>query len=244
MNDILKKDTAALAPVVSPMQNALAAISTALANPNFTPETLNQMLEFNRELLKTQAKIDFDLSMAALQKELPTVHKSKKGHNGFYAPYEEVDNKTRPYYTKHGFSISYDTEAGPNNVTYYIGTLSHINGHSKTARIELPADKSGGKQPIQERASTLSYAKRYLLQMLLNIVTTDEDNDGDDAREAAPIDENLAEDITKRINKLSDAKEYIVKFLGYMKVAEVASIPRRDYAKAITALEAKEKASK
>jgi hypothetical protein len=50
--------------------------------------------------------------------------------------------------------------------------------------MELPFDNSGSKNTVQAIGSSVSYGKRYVLCMLLNISTGGEDNDGNGAPSA------------------------------------------------------------
>ncbi len=203
-------------------------IRDAISKPDFNSENMKALLEMQKDMMKVQAKIDFDTAMSRLQPVLPQIHKKAKGHNCTYAKYEDVDRVTRPLYTAEGFSIAYNTKG---NIHY--GIISHVGGHSKTVEIEFPPDTSGNKAAIQAKISSLSYAKRNLLQMLLNIVTTGEDNDGADANEVVTNEQAVEIDLLIT-SKKADKK----KVLEYLKVPDVQSIKSVDYLKAITALNA------
>ena len=58
------------------------------------------------------------------------------------------------------------------------GVLRHRAGHEEEAEIELPADASGDKNPVQAVGSTMSYGQRYVTRMLLNLTSRGEDDDG------------------------------------------------------------------
>ena len=207
----------------------MAVIARAASDPTVDVNKMLQLLELQKDLMKSQAKIDFDVAMSRLQPLLPQIHKSAKGHNCFYANYESVDKATRPLYTKEGFSISYDTKGAAT----YIGTLSHVSGHSKTVEIDFPLDTSGNKPAIQAKISSLSYAKRNLLQMLLNIVTTGEDDDGAGGSGEVVTHEQAVE-IDLAAPKHPDNKARLLKLLG---VDSVQNIKAKDYQKALDACE-------
>ncbi len=209
----------------------MAVIARAASDPTVDVNKMLQLLELQKDIMKSQAKIDFDQAMARLQPQLPQIHKSAKGHNCTYANYESVDKAVRSLYTAEGFSISFDTKGA----TTYIGTISHVSGHSKTVEIDFPLDTSGNKPAIQAKISSLSYAKRNLLQMLLNIVTTGEDDDGD----AAGYDVVTNEQAVEIDLLIKEVKADKAKFLTYIKAKDVQSIKARDYKTAITQLNAK-----
>ena len=56
-------------------------------------------------------------------------------------------------------------------------------GHKEEAELVLPADVSGGKNPVQAVGSSLSYGQRYVTKLLLNLASRRLDED-DDARSA------------------------------------------------------------
>lgn len=208
----------------------LAVIERAASNPEIDVTKMQQLLDMQERIMAKQAEIEFNESMAELQPKLPAIHKSKKGHNSSYAPYDEIDKVVRPLYTEAGFSISFDSKKDGGVCTYF-ATVSHRAGHSKTAQIELPADTSGSKNAIQAMGSTVSYAKRYLICMLFNIVTTDEDTDGRDV-----VTHEQAVEIDQLINDVKADKKAFLKILG---VEDVRDIPASSYQSAIVMLKQK-----
>lgn len=206
----------------------MEVIRDAISKPDFNPENMKALLEMQKDIKKVQAEIDFNEAMARLQPVLPQIHKKAKGHNCTYAKYEDVDRITRPLYTAEGFSIAFNTKGN-----IHFGTISHVGGHSKTVEIEFPPDTSGNKAAIQAKISSLSYAKRNLLQMLLNIVTTGEDNDGADSGEV--VSNEQAVEIDQLVISTKTDKK---RFFEYMKVDDIQSIRAGDYQKAMILLKA------
>lgn len=169
----------------------LAVIERIAANPDADVNKLEKMLDMQERVMAKNAEIAFNDAMARLQTQIPVIKKTAKGHNNKYAKYEHIEAVVRPLYTAEGFSISYDSKRNGEQVEYY-GTICHKEGHSKTASMILPADTGGSKNAIQAIGSTVSYAKRYLLTMLLNIVTEEEDDDGASGGSKMVSEEQLA----------------------------------------------------
>lgn len=217
----------------------LAVIERAATNPQIDPDKMQKLLDMQLIIMERQAKIEFDEAMAKLQPNLPVIsHKSQIKHNekviSTYTKYEDIDPIIRPLYTAEGFSISFDTKQ-VDGKTLVVGTLSHKRGHSKTAEMALPLDTSGAKNNIQAMGSTISYGKRYVVGMLLNIVTKGEDDDGAsvsflDTEKAAEIDLLISQSGADR-----------AKFLAFMGVDDVRHIRAAEYKKAMNALKAKQK---
>lgn len=203
------------------------------ANPNMTPEAVNSLLDAKERWEKMNAEKAFNEAMARLQPRLPEIKKASKAHNSKYAKFEHIERMVRPFYTNEGFSIRYNSElveAGEK----YIGTLMHKDGYSVTASIILPPDGSGSKNAIQAKGSTVSYARRYLLCMLLNIVTADEDDDGNAA--GGVITEEQAAKLKDLLKETgSDTK----KFLELFGAASVDELPAKEFRKANALLLAK-----
>ncbi|MEM9469977.1 MAG: ERF family protein [Pseudomonadota bacterium] len=218
-----------------PQPNSFMSIlDKAVERPDISPDALHQLIDAQERVMKKQAEIEFNEAMARLQPRLPKIKRKTKGHNSNYAKYEDIDAQVRDLYTEEGFSVSYDSKIEDGKEIYY-GTLSHRSGHSKIARIALPEDSSGGKNAIQAKGSSMSYAKRYLLTMLLNIVTTDEDDDGLSGGTQI-ITEQQAAEIK---NLLKDTGSDTKKFLETFAIKDVDSMPSFRYEKAIELLNQK-----
>jgi hypothetical protein len=164
----------------------MAALVAKASDPSFDADKMAVMIRSLRELREDEAKAEFNRALAEMQIKLPRITKdghvkypsSKGGDVDFkFATEENIDKAIRPLMAEYGFSFSFDSEPTPDKVIY-IGTLHHKLGHSKTARLQLPADTSGGKNAIQAVGSTASYARRYLRKALLNLIEEGEDNDG------------------------------------------------------------------
>ena len=160
----------------SSVMNTIASIA---ANPTVDVDKMLRLMEMQERMMAKQAEIAFNEAMTRLQPKLPVI--TKRGKIEFkgaiqskFAKYEDIDELIRPLLSMEGFSVSFDQlKSGE-----YSCKLSHVGGHSETKTLTLPADTSGSKNSIQAIGSTVSYAKRYLVGMHLNIITKGEDNDG------------------------------------------------------------------
>lgn len=160
--------------IPSPGESMIQVIARAASDVTVDITKMQELVTLQRELMSIQAEQAFNASLAELQTKLPRVKKSgevdftsSKGRTHYkYAKYEHIDAAIRPLLAAHGFSLSFNCDGN-----MYIGKLSHARGHFQTAQIKLGADNSGNKNEIQAIGSTLTYAKRILAGMLLNIVT-------------------------------------------------------------------------
>ncbi len=79
---------------------------------------------------------------------------------------------------KHHFALfSRIKEQNSNCITVEM-TLKHISGNEISTQGTFPFDATGSKNNIQAVGSTIIYARRYLLGMLLNIASKEDDTDG------------------------------------------------------------------
>jgi hypothetical protein len=204
---------------------------------------MQQLLEMRERIMAKEAEIAFNQAMSRLQPKLPTVPKLGRIEvNGAirsrFARYEDIDQAIRPLLCAEGFSLSFNSEV-TGQATIYYGTLAHSEGHSRRASMILPPDTSGSKNVIQALGSTVSYAKRYLVGMLLNIVTKDEDDDGEASGYVTEEQVNKIRDILLAL-QMTPAMER--SFLSFAQASDVEQIQARDFPKIMAAL--REKLSK
>jgi hypothetical protein len=139
----------------------------------------------HQALQKQQAETAFNGALAEAQAEMTTVVKNKLNEftKAKYADLDAIINAISPIYTRHGFAVSFNTEDCEDKaVLRVVAILSHAGGHSRTYKLDAPLDDAGSggkitKTKIQATGSTNSYARRYLICMIFNVTTAD-DNDG------------------------------------------------------------------
>lgn len=158
-------------------ENAMISVIERVAtDPNADIGKLEKMLDMQERVLNRNAAQSFAADMAAMQAEMPRVFKLASGHNTTYARLEDINDALRPTLQKFGFCVTFRiNQQGLESVTV-TAVCSHKLGHSETASMTLPLDKSGSKNAVQAIGSTVSYGKRYAMCALLNISTGDDTN--------------------------------------------------------------------
>lgn len=207
-------------------------------------EVMRAIMEMNRQLSQDQAERSFNFAMQQAQAEIQKVAKNAKSDKHSYANLEAIDNAIRPVYTKHGFALSYDSESIDANHVRVFCHVSHVDGFSKTYKLDGALDMVGAKgvankTEIQGMGSAVSYLRRYLACMIFNIVIKGEDND---AESAEIISTEIAVDIDRRARALGD--DYHARFLKWTGAESIEKIKARDHKKVITALETAERQKK
>lgn len=226
-------------------------IERAAANPAVDIEKMERLLQMYERVQAKNAEVAFADALSALQPDLPYI--TEKGAimigevvRSTYARYEDIMQVLSPLLGQHGFSLTFDTAKPENGVTCYTGTLIHKSGHFRTATIYLPTDQSGSKNMVQALGSATSYAKRYLVQMLLNIVSRGQDDDGATAT-VEFITESQAADLQALIDEVGADKNAYLKWLSTklkMSIDGLDKIPAKAFKDAVAGLESKRRATK
>ena len=222
-------------------QAMLEIVAKAAAAPDVDEDKMSKLLDVQERMLDKQAEINFNQALARVQEDMPRIVKTgkiiiRKEVQSTYGKYEDLDRAVRPVLVDQGLSLRYNSRQD-DGVLVIHGTLSHRDGHSESAEIPLPIDTSGNKNGVQSIGSTVSYGKRYLACMLLNIVFEDEDDDGMGADDAT-----ITKDQAAKIEKLMDGLEIDRdKFLRYVDAESVGTITLANFDKAVKALKSKAK---
>jgi hypothetical protein len=223
----------------------LAIIAEAVKDPAVNTEKLSSIIDVMERLERRDGERAINAALAKLN--LPHVKKNGKiplpsGKDGqirevAFAKWEDVDTVIRPLLMAGGLSLSFTAppRQSDGGGAAMIGRLSHVQGAFREAQISLPLDSGPGRNNLQAMGSTISYGKKYLAFMLLNIVTEGDDDDGQNA-EAISIERAVEIDLL--ITQVGADK---ARFLKFMKVESVPEIRARDYKKAIDMLNAKKK---
>jgi hypothetical protein len=129
-----------------------------------------------------------------------------------FAPYEEIMAAVQPMLTRHGFSVTFDTEITPDGMRLTsLCTLTHSSGHSRTNKFAVRFGKPPGSSDAQGDMSTKSYAKRGALCDALNISI---DHDDDAAAEGDNISMNDAYELRDWVQAIGADQEQFLKFAG------------------------------
>lgn len=183
MTEVDKQESTEVAISSNNTTAVLNVIERVALDPNADIDKLERLLAMQERIIARDAKAAYDSAMADMQASLPTITKSGEIKNksgqivSKYAKYEDIMKAVGPCLKLHGFSVSFKSVFSDHSLTV-TGVISHKGGHQESTDFTLPFDCSGFKNDVQARGSAASYGKRYALGMLVNIVTSDEDDDG------------------------------------------------------------------
>ena len=167
----------------------MGAIARAASDPNTDVDKFERLMKLYRDIEATNAERAYNAAMTATQEGIGVVGTNKQNTQtkSKYATYDALDRAVRPIYTRHGFSLSYDTGAAEKaDDVRVICHVAHIGGHSRDHHVDMPADGKGAKggdvmTRTHAAGSAFSYGQRYLLKLIFNIATGEEDDDGNAA---------------------------------------------------------------
>jgi hypothetical protein len=232
---------------IKEVDNSPAVMLQMAMDKGIDLEKLEKIIELQERYEANQAKKAYAQDFASAQAEIQPV--AKKSLNpqthSKYADLSGVIEVSQPIYTKYGFSvIFYEGETTKTDHMRLYADVFHRLGHKETYYYDAPLETTGIKGNAMMtrqhgKASSVSYSRRYLMCMIWNIST--KDNDGNAPAEEVKIDENKVAIINGLITELAVD---MPKFLEFMSVEKVEDINAKDFAKAKLMLEAKRKAKK
>lgn len=240
MNALVERAIAV--PAQSGSAAIISMIERAARDPSVDVEKLKELIAIKREFMAIETEQAFNASMALAQSEMRRVETDSNNPQtkSKYASYAALDRALRPIYTKHGFSLSFNTEPGAPAGEVRFVCFASAHGHTRKYQADLPADGKGAKggdvmTKMHAVGSAMTYGQRYLLKMIFN-VAIGKDDDGNAAgggQEIPVITPEQDDEIKRLINARSDPAAALDKFLRVMRVESTADVPASDYERAV-----------
>jgi hypothetical protein len=243
---------AAAAPLDS-LSTVFSLIEKVALDPGADVEKLERVMAMYEQIKAKEAELAYNSAKGRILRKLARIkivknrsalRETEKGRPSKapsfkYAPLEEIDKHLRPLLVEAEMDLSYSDEPREGGGVLIRGRLKHLpSGHFEDSFMPAPPDTTGGKSDVQAVGSTNSFLRRYVACNIFNIVVVGDDDDG----AGGTVDEAQ----TKTILDLIKKSKVGPKFLKYMKArsveevgsleAAVATIPARDYRKAVSTL--------
>jgi len=229
----------------------LNLIASMMADPTADVNKLKMLLGMQREIIADERRIAFHRAMRLAQAEMRPVLRNADNTttNSRYVTFDQLDRAIRPVYTRHGFSVTCDSETIEGGVRIWC-EVAHDAGHTKIINAEAALDTVGPKGTQNKTAihgwkSALQYLRRGTLEMAFNLSATNDDDgnaagkvhDGEiiSRPQAAELRQLVAE--CSRDPKAAEANER--QFLIRMQLGDLASIEHvqpKDFNRLRTAL--------
>jgi len=251
MNQIAKMSEVIPQPA-SESAAALSMIERIARDPSIDIARLQEMQAMYERIRVREAKDHFNTAMSAAQAEMTTISTDSGNPQtrSKYASLAAIDRALRPIYTKHGFSVTFDTDVGAAENIILVLAFVSCGGHERIYKLPMPADGKGarGNDVMTKTHATMSaitYARRGLLKMIFNIAEGDDD-DGNAAShrntqtESGSISEAQADELRVLLQDLGGAN--VKAFCQYYKIDLIEDLPAITFDRAKTALQNKKKA--
>ena len=211
-------------PVPQPANESAALIhmiERVARDPSVDIARLERLIEMRERLEDKAAERAFDSAMTEAQSEMRPVKQDATNPQtrSKYASYVALNNALQPIYTKHGFSLSFNTADCPQDLSVRVVCRVACAGHQREYHIDMPADGKGARgNDVMTRThatmSAVSYGRRGLLKMIFNIAETEHDDDGNrasktDVDQGPPVNhvsQDEAEKLNARIAKQKNPK--------------------------------------
>ncbi len=213
-------------------------------NTDVDADKLEKLVEIQMRILDRNAEQAFNDAMAAAQEELPMVVNDAYNAqtNSTYAKLETINRAIKPVVSRHGFSTSFSQDKSELEGHIRIrGVLRHSGGHAVDGYwVDLAIDNKGPKGNVNKTlvhgaGSTFAYGRRYLLCMMFDISTGD---DNDAQQQGAPpvtyISEKQAGQILDLINALEGDE---ATFCKWAKIESVEAMPAHIFSRCLKKLQ-------
>lgn len=221
----------------------ISMIERAARDPNVDIDKMERLFQMHERVAAQQREAAFNAAMAAAQADLePVVRKSRNTHtNSNYAALDAIARAAQPVIARHGFGLSFGTlDSKRDGYIRMFCDVTHAAGFCKRIESDLALDAAGSqgktnKTAIQAFGSTTTYGRRYLMCMVFNIATG-EDNDGNAAAPTGLITPEQIIEIEALIVAAGADREWIMNHHG---IGEFADMSAKDFQKAKAGLTAR-----
>lgn len=162
-------------------QGYQAAINKAASLKEVDVEKLVQLSKLQEDWDKRHAAENYNDKMALAQGEMEPISREAVNPQtrSKYATLGKLDQAIRPIYSKHGFSIEFDEEAGNENgslVVAYVSNGAETRKRKKWVPVVTKGIQGRDMMTLTHASmAAMTYARRTLLKMVFNISEADDD---------------------------------------------------------------------
>jgi ERF superfamily protein len=169
-------------------------ITRASTDPNVDIAKMERLLDMYEHIQARSAERIFAEAMNEAQGEMKIVAKDARNDStrSKYATYAKMDSEVRDIYTKHGFSLSFNTGESKNPANIKVLCyVYHKGGHKMTYECDMPCDGRGPKggevmSRTHATGSAMTYGQRYLLKLIFNMAVGEDDDGNAAGRKTKP----------------------------------------------------------
>ena len=206
------------APQTSVARATPADLLRVALDSNADLDRLERLMRLQQEWEANEARKAYVAAIATFKKNPPTIlkatrvnFKNKEGRVTDYM-HATLGDVTQPIIeglAAVGISHRWDVEQPDGGMISVRCILTHEQGHSESVVMRAGRDDSGGKNAIQQVASTITYLERYTLLSITGLATHDmPDNDGrspPESKSEATVQQTKAVKLDQVLKALRDA---------------------------------------
>ncbi|WP_375657404.1 ERF family protein [Bartonella sp. CM120XJJH] len=199
-------------------QTAMERILNKALGNDVDMDRLERLIALREKEIERQNYEKFASDLSNMQIEYQKIQKnSTNTHtNSQYATLDQYIDAVKNTLAKHRFALfSRIKEQSSDNIIIEM-TLTHPSGNKISTEGKFPYDTKGCKSNIQSVGSAITYARRYLLGMLLNVVSEDDDTDGN-----TPIKKAFPQQINEIRRLIVQTQAEEEKILAYVDVKKL-----------------------
>jgi hypothetical protein len=220
MNEVATTTGGAVSRIEAPASDSgalIAMIERASRDVTVDIDKMDRLLAMYERMRTQEAEAAFNDAMAAAQAKMEPVRRdaSNPQTRSKYATYAALDREVRPAYSEAGFGLSFNTADA--KLDNEIRVLCYVTrgGFTRIYHIDMPTDGKGAKggdvmTKTHATGSGVSYGMRYLVKMIFNIAT-ENDDDGNAAGGRSGYRQDRGgisdEERNNRAAALADAKQ-------------------------------------
>lgn len=155
-------------------------------------EVVDRILAQQREMIDYQDRLAFNEALRRIQDKLKPIVKAaeNKETHSWYASSKSVDAAIEDLLKEERMSLTFEPEPHPQpDMVRIVGVLS-LGAYSRRYPLDMPADGKGPKgggvmSRTHATGAAITYAKRYLKNMIFNLSYLEHDDDGNGAARLA-----------------------------------------------------------
>jgi len=220
--------------------SVIETIERLATNPDVDVSKIKAFLEMQEHLLDRRNREEFNRAMVRAQNKIqPIIKDTPIPKKGKYPKLDKVIRESEPIYSAEGFSLMfYEGESHKENHVRVMCDIMHSSGHVKTVYVNMAVSTKGGKgtefmTEIDAEASAFTKGRRYLICMIFNIPTPDDDGENAGGIIGDPISEAQMKTLSNTIKaKGADAE----KFLKYFEIETLSEMPEKRFKEAMAML--------
>ena len=226
-------------------QAFLAMIDRAARDPSVDVNKMKELLAMRDADQDRIAKQAFAAALVDCQILIQPIKKNMQADRFKYASLEALDDALRGIYVPAGFALSYNSAPleGEANRILVMCDMIHRAGHTRHYQVPITVSAKGPKggdvmTTTQAEGAAVSYGRRYLLLMIFNIITSEDD--AAITMKGEPISDEQLWELGELIK---ETKADMAAFCKYMNVENLTQLGVAQFPRAKDALLAKKSAA-